>query len=462
MVNLLSSIPLDPEILSRTPPEVIDLILSLLEKIRVLEARVEELEAKLNKNSSNSNKPPSSDSPFTAKPQAPKKARKKRKRPGSRQQCLRPTEIVELHPELCSCGSCSFEQVEPYYIHQVVELPDTPMHVRHLILYRGHCVHCGKKIKAPIPLHLRSGFGPRLSAMIVELCGVHGDSRRATQDFLYSVLGVPVSQGAIQNVLDRASRAIEPHYEAIKAAVHACAVNHADETVWKQKNVLEWLWLLCNPKAAFFLLHPSRSKEAFSMLVGDWRGRLISDDYGAYVTWEHGRQTCLAHLIRRAKNLSERTPPSLSKPGAWLLNELTLLCRMSRHPPSINEWSTHCARMQRLINLYANQDDELGQLVRRIASELESLRLFLHHPGVAPTNNLAERTLRFAVLWRKRSFGTRVEKGDRFVERILSLRQTCRLQGKRVFPILVAAMEAFFQEVLPDTSWIYGGNTATP
>jgi len=129
MANLLSSIPLDPEILSRTPPEVIELLLRLLEENRalreenrvlrqqlaLLQARVEELEAKLNRNSSNSNKPPSSDSPFTAKPQAPKKAGKTRKRKGSRQQCLRPTEVVELFPTTCSCGCETFHQAElPY------------------------------------------------------------------------------------------------------------------------------------------------------------------------------------------------------------------------------------------------------------------------------------------------------------------------------------------------------------
>jgi transposase len=116
MANAYSTIPLDPEILSRTPPEVIELILSLLERIRVLEARVEELEAKLNQNSSNSNKPPSSDSAFTKRPELPKRAKKQRKRKGIRQQCLRPTELVELHPEKCSCGCRTFENQEPYYI----------------------------------------------------------------------------------------------------------------------------------------------------------------------------------------------------------------------------------------------------------------------------------------------------------------------------------------------------------
>ena len=483
MANEFSSIPLAPEILSRTPPEVIELLLRLLEEncalreendalrkenlslrkhLAILQARVDELEVKLNQNSSNSNKPPSTDSPFLQKPDPPKKVKKPRIRKGTRQQCLRPTEIVEHFPATCSCGCGTFSNMEPYYIHQVIELPEIKLDVQHQILYRGKCEHCGKTGKAYIPHCLRTGFGPRLSSLIMELCGVHGDSRRATQDLLHSVFGVPISQGAIQNVLERVSRAIIPHYEAIQAAVHSNPVNHADETVWKQKKSTEWLWLLCNMKAAFFMLHPARSKEAFASLVANWRGILVSDDYGTYVTWEHGRQTCLAHLIRKAKGLSERQSPALSKPGKWLLNELRLLCRMGRHPPSNGEWNTHCARMQRLITHYETRDDEIGKLVRRIASELASLRLFLHHPGVAPTNNHAERTLRFAVLWRKRSFGTRVDKGDRLVERILSLRQTCRLQGKRVCPILVSAVEAFFQGVLPDLSLLWNCKTATP
>ncbi|MDR1208150.1 MAG: hypothetical protein LBJ89_02245 [Holosporales bacterium] len=81
---------------------------------------------------------------------------------------------------------------------------------------------------------------------------------------------------------------------------------------------------------------------------------------------------------------------------------------------------------------------------------------------MAPTNNHVERTLRYAVLWRKRSFGTRVEKGNRFVERILSVRQICRLQGKRVYPVLVDAMHAFINGTEPDLTWIRDLNPATP
>ncbi len=105
--------------------------------------------------------------------------------------------------------------------------------------------------------------------------------------------------------------------------------------------------------------------------------------------------------------------------------------------------------------MYAHRDDDAGRLVRQLLREMDNLWVFLQENGVAPTNNLAERMLRFAVLWRKRSFGTASEKGDRWVERILSLRQTCRIQKRPTYQELVNAIDAYFNRSRPDTEWIY-------
>lgn len=469
MIPTQIAIALDAELLSRTPPEVVELLRRLLEEnaslhetVKKLLARIEELEAKLNQNSSNSNKPPSTDSPFIKKPAPPKKGKKTRKRKGTRQQCMRPTKLVELYPEACSCGCQTIADAEPYYIHQVIELPEIQVDVSHIFLYRGRCHGCGKMVKAHIPHELRTGFGPRLSAVVAELAGNHGDSRRGVRDFLFSVLGIPISQGGVQNILDRVSQSLAPHYESIGEVVHSSPVNHIDETSWKQKKTLKWLWVMCNSVAAFFMVHSKRSRRAFQDLIKKWQGFLVSDGYNVYQSWAHGRQTCLAHLIRRAKGLAQRNNPTLSGPGAWILKELQLLCCMAKEPPSVGQWNMFYARMHRLIGLYQDRKDEVGRLVRHLREEMDCLWLFLQEKGVDPTNNLAERTLRFAVLWRKRSFGTRVDKGDHFVERILSLRQTCRLQKKRTFPILVEAMTAFLQGTKPDLKWIKDLVQTTP
>ena len=428
--------------------------LALRKEIQSLNARIEKLEAKLNQNSSNSNKPPSSDSPFETKVAAPPKPKAKRKRKGVRQQCLKPTEVKELLPGRCTCGCTELLDPFPYYIHQFIELPFIQPIVQHIILFCGRCARCGKLHKAVVPHELRTGFGPRLSAMVAELCGVHGDSRRAVQDFMHSVLGLPISQGGIQKVLDRVAKAIEPHYEAIGDVAHAAPVNHLDETSWWRKGRLAWLWVMTNVKVAFFLIHDKRSTAAFLALIKDWKGILISDGYGVYRNWVGLRQACLAHLIREAKGLSERGSPEISRCGTWAHKELQRLCHMAHAPPTRGEWDMFYARLIRLISVYGDRKDDAGRLVRHLQREMENLWLFLEKEGVAPTNNHAERMLRFAVIWRKRSLGTVSEKGERWAERILSLRQTCRIQGKRTYPVLVEAMTAFFKGEHPNLAWI--------
>ena len=93
-------------------------------------------------------------------------------------------------------------------------------------------------------------------------------------------------------------------------------------------------------------------------------------------------------------------------------------------------------------------------MARRLLDEMECLWLFLEEEGVEPTNNFGERALRFGVVWRKRSNGTQSDKGDRWVERILSLKQTCRTREIPVLPKLVEAIQCYFKEQKPDVAWI--------
>jgi hypothetical protein len=89
--------------------------------------------------------------------------------------------------------------------------------------------------------------------MIIELTGAHGDNRRSVQGFLQSVFSLRISQGAIQKIVDRSRQALTPHYAAVQDIIRSAQVNHADETTWKRKNSLEWLWLLCNTDILAFI-----------------------------------------------------------------------------------------------------------------------------------------------------------------------------------------------------------------
>lgn len=438
---------------------------ALVGEVEQLRREVERLKDVVRSDSSNSSKPPSSDSPYT-KGKSPEKPHRKRGAKkghrGHRQVMLDPTETRHLKPTQCPCGNREFPDTAPYYTHQVIELPEIKMAVTHFVLHKGQCPCCGKLNKALIPKEHRYGYGPRLTAMIGEMAGNQGESRTLIQNFCCSVLGLSISLGAIQKVIDRVATAIEPHYERIAQQARRAEVNHVDETSWFQNGVLMWLWVMVSSKAALFMIHSNRSKAAFDTLIQDWVGILVSDGYGLYRKWVGLRQSCLAHLIRNAKALSQRSDPEIAAFGRWATAELQRLCHMAHAPPTVGQWGAFYARFIRLISTNIHRKDEAGKFARRLLKEMDSLWVFLYKEGVSPTNNFAERVIRFAVMWRKRSFGTASEKGNRWVERILSLRQTCRLQTTATFPVLVDAVNSYFQGTTPDLAWIAQTSTPVP
>jgi transposase len=453
--NTVWPFPFTPQDWEQTPPAVQAYLRTVRDELGQLQDHVETLEARLRQNSTTSHRPPSSDNPYK-KPRlrnttaTPRKAGGKPGHQGHRQVLLPPTTVRELTPDRCACGNTTFALTAPYHTHQVIELPSIEMEVTHWVLHRGCCAACGRWCKAHVPDEHASGYGPRFSALMGELAGTYGNGRRMVQTFCASVLGVPISLGAIQKVVDRLTRAIAPYYTVIATQARQAPVNYIDETPWYCLNTLEWLWVMASERVAFYMIHPRRSKEAFAALIDDWEGILVSDGYGVYQKWVAARQTCVAHLIRTARGLAERPHPDMAACGAWALAELQRLCQMAKAPPPGGEWRAWYARVCKLIDQYHDRQDDAGRLVRRLLREMDSLWVFLSHHGVEPTNNRAERALRFGVLWRKRSLGTASDKGKRWVERILSLKETCRLRAISTYNMLVDAMTSLCTGQQPD------------
>lgn len=448
--------------LERTLSDMASRLASQEEQLRVHGKRLEQLEERTRKNSQNSSKPPSSDSPFD-RDRRKKKAKKSKRAKGGqkghkghRQEMLAPTRQRPLVPERCGCGHSDFSgcRLEPFYTHQQIELPEIKMDVTHWILQQCQCPGCGKTVKASLPEEQRFGYGPRLSAMIAELSGIKAMSRKDVQQLCHSVLGLPIATGTIQKIVDRASEAIKPAYDTIAGVARTSRCNYIDETSWFKENALQWLWAMVNERVAFYRIDAHRSKEAFHQLIKDWEGILISDSYGLYRSWVHGRQTCLAHLIRKADALAERKKPDLKNFGHITATLLRQLVAFSKDPPTSRQWSDFYVQLLFTLSLWENDKNDAGRLARQMVREMDALWSFLEYKGVEPTNNRAERALRFGVLWRKRSLGTQSEKGNRWVERILSLKETCRLKTKSTFQVLENCLRAYFTDTTPDLSWI--------
>jgi len=449
-----------PEPVRRHIIQLEDMVIKLDKETEDLKKRVSKLENRLNKNSQNSSKPPSSDSPYEKPLKKTEKSKRKRGgqigHKGHKQKLMEPATEDILFPDTCDCGCSSFdpESIKPFYTHQVIELPKIEMDVRHFILNQGVCTQCGNIVKAHLPKEHQTGYGPRISALIAEVSGIQGNSRETVRTFCQSVLNFSISSGAIQKVIDRASEALKPVYNKIGDIAQNSRVNHIDETSWFQNGSLNWLWVMVNSTVAYFMIHKNRSKQAFLELIQDWEGILVSDNYGVYTKWVNLRQTCLAHLIRKAKALAERKDPTTSRFGELITKDLQLLCHWAKVFPEDQEWRDFYQRFTDLIFDHQEDKGEVGTLARSLIRQIESLWVFLDIAEVEPTNNLAERILRYGVLWRKRSKGTQSEKGNHWVERILSFKQTCSIRSLDSFPLMVELMDSYFKEQEPDLSWI--------
>jgi transposase len=437
--------------------------------ISALEQRLAQLEARLNRTSKNSNQPPSADSPFQKPMPSKKKGHRKpggrKGHKGHRHAFLAPDRVLNYLPERCtSCSGTDLEDLKVYYVHQQVEFREIRPDVTHHCLHEGTCTTCGRTVQASrnqIAPADRPGFGPRMTAFVALMAGVLGASRREIQRLLADVFEIPASLGGIQKSIDRASSAAQPHHQAIGEIARSDAVNHIDETSWHSQRgsqiMLRWLWVMANKTVAFFRLLPGRSRKDFEALIGAWTGILISDDYGLYRNWLNLHQTCLAHLIRRAQKLAESADPVLANFGRRVRAELKLACRMARSgqgPPTVGQWNVHYMRVVNLLFDHNERSDEAGKLAKALVRQLDSLWVFLEVHDVDPTNNRAERALRYPVTLRQHGQGTKSDKGEIWIERILSLRETCRLQGQRCFPVLVNALRAHFEGRAPDLSWL--------
>lgn len=436
----------------QSPWSVRLVVLTLLKRLTTLEARGHQ-------NSSNSSRPPSTDAPAT-KRQRRMPAAERRKpggklgHPGQPQVLLEPTATVALFPQGCVCGHREFAELPPYHRHQTIALPVIRPEVTHWILHQGWCLACGTLCKAPLPADPVSGYGPRLTGFVGEMAGIVGASRSAVQALCTSVFGIPLRKGALQKMVDRVSEAIVPYYNAIGQVARTTLVSSIDAPSWLLHGDRNWRWVMANPEVAYCQIHPNRSKAALVQLVGDWTGILVSDGYRVYQYWEGLRQSCLAPLIRTAKGLTESLEAGIAHFGTRVHPELQRLCHRGTERPTVGQWRAWYARFRSLVNRHAPREDKAGTFARRWAREGESLWVFLDVQGVEATNNIAERAHRFGVLWRKRSQGTCSEKGNRWVERVLSLRHTCRIRGRPTFPMLVEAVSCLFTGEKPDLSWI--------
>src|SRR5262245_54131814 len=337
--------------------------------------------------------------------------------------------------------------------HQVAELPPLAAEITE---YQGHyrtCPCCGEVNHAAIPEDVRThSVGPRLSAALAYLAGSHGMSKRGLEEVAEAVFEAPIALGTVANRQAGVSAALAgAHREALEA-VAAAPVKNVDETGWKERGKKRWLWVAATGALAAFVISPWRNLKALIRLLGsEFVGVLCSDRWRAYDEWPlMRRQVCWAPLKGNWEKLLERGGKAKAIGKACLevhrrVFELWHLYRgggMSYRQLDEAMAPLMLALQEILLTGRRSRDRRLARHCARVLEVSPALWAFLVCDGVEPTNNHAERVLRPAVLWRRRSFGCHSADGCRFVERMLTVVQSLRLQKRSVLVFLHETLRA--------------------
>lgn len=424
-------------------------------EIALLNAEIAILKEKLGQNSRNSSLPPSSDSPF-GKPAV------KREPSGSRQGAqaghkgfgrnlklvTEVDRVVELRPSACStCGALLLGDDEFPARRQMIEITAAGTLLTEYRRYRLRCLFCRKINRVEWSEHAQKGaFGAKVIAVVGYLTGRLGISHRDAAETMQELFAVKISLGSIAAAQKRLSQALVEPVAALHEFVEQQSVCLVDETSWKQKQAKPWLWVKATARATVFRILPGRSQQDAKAIIGkNETGIVTSDRYPGYNHLaDANRQICWAHLKRDFQAIAERMGDSKTI-GEELIEQSKELFRLWQKVRDGTLEMLECRKLleplkERVSDLLfagtLSSHSKTGKTCSKILKLELPLWTFSQIEGVEPTNNQAERTLRRAVLWRRKSFGTQSELGSRFVERILTVVTTLRQQRRSVLDYL--------------------------
>jgi transposase len=430
------------------------------------------------KNSTTSSKPPSSDI-VKPPPKGGRRGKKAKRRIGAQpghpkheRIPFTPDQINERIPHrLRRCPIDPSHRIVPAEhrkrVLQQVELVEKPFIVTEHTAYGIWCKDCHQYHDAPFPQEVVAGglCGPRLTSLVCFLRGKLHGSVSGIRDFLEDVVGLKVCRGYIIKLFGKASVALAPAWQQLLERLPQEPLANVDETGHKENGQRYWTW--CFRAGPFVLFYIARFRDAavLDLVLGaGFKGVLGCDYYSAYRKYASGCsvlvQFCMAHLIRDVKYLCEFPDRFVQRYGKGLLEGLkALFWTLHRKDQlSARAFAKELAQAEDRIweaalapeaapNRFGGTPHRLIlNMVGRFLKDGEAYFQFITTPGIDPTNNVAEQAMRFVVMHRHITQGTRSENGRRFSERLWSVMATCSLQKRSAFQWMLAAITASFNQ----------------
>jgi transposase len=446
-------------------------VTALTEEIGSLRAemvRLQEQLAAARKTSSTSSKPPSSD--IVKPPPPPAETAGPRTRGGQaghdhhERPLLPPEQLTEgsfTHAlELCpDCGHGLQPSSAAARIVQQIDIREVPLvSVEHRSL-AAWCPHCQRQHYAPLPSGIAIGglVGPRLTTLIAYMKGVCHASYSTVRKFLRDVVGVTLSRGQLAKVISKVTVALEASYQEMYDQLGEQPLLNVDETGHTHNGEAWWTWCFRASLFTVFKIDARRSGDVLIDVLGrEFAGVLGCDYFSAYRRYMREChvlvQFCLAHLLRDIKFLTTLPDARDRAYGERLREGVRELFRTihvrEKLLPEVFTLFLEQARRQLMKaateGVPATRASE--NMARRFRTHGDAYFRFITTPGLEPTNNLAEQAIRFVVIDRRITQGTRSEGGQRWCERIWTVIATCCQRGRSVFEFLSQAVEAYFHK----------------
>jgi transposase len=433
------------------------------------------------KNSGNSSKPPSSD---IVKPPKKRRGKKGKRRIGGQKGHPKherapfpPDQVHERMPHrLHQCPINPAHRIVPaedrQRVLQQIELVEQPFKVTEHIGYGIWCEDCQCYHDAPWPKELIAAglFGPRLTTLTTYLKAKLRGSYSGARDFLEDVVGVKVSRGYVAKLLRKAGKAFEQPVQELFRLLPLQPEVNVDETGHKENGQRYWTWCFRTPGFVAFKIEPSRGTEVLMRILGEgFKGILGCDYYAAYRKYARQCdvlvQFCLAHLIRDVKYLCDFPDRHVQAYGRGLIEGLKALFgalhRKDQLSASAFKEQIEAAREriweaamepQAFPQRFGGPHPHrlIANMVKRFTRHGEAYFQFITTPQIDPTNNCGERAIRFIVMDRHVTQGTRSLRGREICERLWTVMATCSAQKRSAFKWMCEAITAHFKgEAIP-------------
>jgi transposase len=373
-------------------------------------------------------------------------------------------EVLEATlPEVCPC--CGGALVETTITQQYqTEIPRQPLY-RQFNIHVGQCQQCGQRVQGRHPLQTSdalgaaaSQVGPDAQAAIAALNKQMGLSHGKVVACLETLFGLGVSRGASAQITLRAGERLEPVYEAIRHATRHADTIVADETGWRVGGQPAWLHVWVTEQATCYAVDPRRSADALQDLLGlDWDGWLVHDGYSTYDRFTAAlHQECLAHILRRARELLEDAQGGAVRFPCQVIDLFTGAIQLHNdyRAGRVAAAVLACARddfeerLLRLLNV-ERAVPAYATLSAHLERHFESWFTFLTNPELPATNWAAEQAIRPAVVNRKVWGGNRTPAGAIAQGILTSVLETCKKQAVSALDFISSSLRAFGNALLP-------------